>query len=321
MEKNFPNTIYVVGENFEGFIYDEDNVKREFKFFKYIDKGTDHEPYLCEHNKDYNRYKDIRPFRYNVIKINLNNDGNHYINASGINIFDKNYFIATQGPKEETIKDFWTMIDEKKCKMIVMLCQLQENNKSKCAEYWKEFAETKEEHVNDLIDQMTFREIYYKLPNSPKEMKPKKVTQIHFTEWKDKDVPDYKDGKIFNLFIEAFDCIDRKRKENDNPDNSENPDNSKNPVKISPVVVHCSAGVGRTGTFIAMYYLYKEIKGQIKENKNVIMFSIFNLVRKLKEMRPYLVQTDEQYLFLYKFVEYLLKEEKKRKENKIKEEE
>ena len=73
-----------------------------------------------------------------------------------------------------------------------------------------------------------------------------------------------------------------------------------------PIVVHCSAGVGRTGTFISMYYLEKEIMRQIKDEVSEIKFSIFNLVRKLKEMRLYLVQTESQYRFIYEFVKYLL---------------
>ena len=73
-----------------------------------------------------------------------------------------------------------------------------------------------------------------------------------------------------------------------------------------PIVTHCSAGVGRTGTYIAMYYLEKEITKQIEDKVNIIKFSIFNLVRKLKEMRLYLVQNSLQYRFIYQFVYQLL---------------
>jgi protein tyrosine phosphatase len=283
---NIPNTIYTVTrQTISEFQLDEDNIKREYIFLtKYIDSDQEHQNNFCKYEKIYNRYKDILPFEFNAININIGKEENHYINASGINAYQKNYFIATQGPKPATIKDFWTMIDEQGCQMIVMLCQLEENKKKKCENYWNT------EFVQDIDEcdetKWIFRRMKHKVPNSNED---RTITQIHFTEWKDKDVPE----EEFDKFIDAFECIDRGRKNKNNQD--------------TPVVVHCSAGVGRTGTFISMYYLYKEILRQIKQNKNEIKFSIFNLVRKLKEMRAYLVQTEDQYVFLYKFVHHFLK--------------
>ena len=71
-----------------------------------------------------------------------------------------------------------------------------------------------------------------------------------------------------------------------------------------PVVVHCSAGVGRTGTFLSIYNLLDEIEK--KKNNQIIQFAIFNVVRKLKEMRMYLVQNDLQYYFVYLFIDIYL---------------
>jgi protein tyrosine phosphatase len=131
LNSNIPNTIYTVTrQTISEFQLDEDNIKREYIFLtKYIDSDQEHQNNFCKYEKIYNRYKDILPFEFNAININIGKEENHYINASGINAYQKNYFIATQGPKPATIKDFWTMIDEQGCQMIVMLCQLEENKK------------------------------------------------------------------------------------------------------------------------------------------------------------------------------------------------
>ena len=105
----------------------------------------------------------------------------------------------------------------------------------------------------------------------------------------DHGIPEYSDGKVFEVFREINNLADEYNK-------GEN-----------PIVVHCSAGVGRTGTYISMYLLEKEIMKQINDKCKTIRINIFNLVRKIKEMRIYMVQTPIQYKFVYLFVEYLLK--------------
>ena len=180
------------------------------------------------------------------------------------------------------------MVWEHKCNVIVMLCNEKEGGREKCARYWdenkvKKFNKIrieKEEKKNSYIIRII------KLFNKD-EQKEKIVYRVHFIGWPDHGVPNTQDGKIFDIFIEIIELVDKFRG-ND------------------PIIVHCSAGVGRTGTFISMYYLEKEIKRQIKDKYEKIQFNIFNLVRQLKEMRLYLVQTESQYRFIYEFVNHLL---------------
>ena len=112
----------------------------------------------------------------------------------------------------------------------------------------------------------------------------KNVTQIQYNGWPDHGIPNIEEA--YNSFLNIIHFI------NENNNNC-------------PVVVHCSAGVGRTGTFLSIYNLVYEIEK--KKNNQVIKFSIFNVVRKLKEMRMYLVQNWLQYSFVYEFIEMYLK--------------
>ena len=291
----------------KGFDIDDENLKREYEFLeKYIDNDKEHKNNLCEENKKKNRYKDIRPYKYNRIKLdNIKDPNDNYINASPIHIIEHNFFITTQGPKKETINDFWTMIIEQNCNVILMLCREYEEKKVKCADYWnvKEIRiyEKGQEKVKKVeiinenkqaIKDCIIREI--KITNMETKEEENNILQINYEGWPDKGVPSIENGEVFNTFEKIIEEIDKKRKEIDKK------------RKDWPIVVHCSAGVGRTGTFISMYYLEKEIKDQINQNKDKIEFNIFNLVRKIKEMRMHLVQVYEQYKFIYEFVKYLL---------------
>ena len=266
--------------------FDYNVISGEFNFLEqYVDCDMERFKLLNEGDSVKDRYSDIKSYSHNMVTIN---QGKNYINASPINIIKSNYFISTQGPKKETIEDFWIMVWEYKCNVIVMLCNEIEGGREKCAKYWDEnkvkkfnkiHIEKEEEKKNYIIRKI-------KLFNRV-EKKEKIVYQVHFIGWPDHGVPNTQDGKIFDIFSEIIELVDKVRGN-------------------EPIVVHCSAGVGRTGTFISMYYLEKEIKRQIEEKFEIIQINIFNLVRKLKEMRLYLVQTESQYRFIYEFVNHLL---------------
>ena len=283
------------GEKNNGFTYD--NYKNEFHTLQeYIDYDMIHSVYLGDDIEELCRYSDLKTYKHNKIEIDTKTK---YINASPINIISPNYFIATQGPKSNTIEDFWTMVEQYNCNIIIMLCKLVvELGNQKCEEYWSTDNKMKKYTLEivsekDLFNDTVIIERKIKLINK-KTKKEKIVTQLHYSGWPERGTPEGE--KVFKDFIYMIKEIDKLKGE-------------------GPGIVHCKAGVGRTGTFISIYFLYKEIIEQINDkNLNNIEFSVFNLVRKLKEMRMYMVHIIGQYKFIYEFIEYLLKEYNKGEE-------
>ena len=167
-----------------------------------------------------------------------------------------------------------------------MICKLVEKNKVKCANYWEKdinkYQIVRIGEESQLDEGLILRKLEMKNKINSQF---KNIYQIQMTTWDDHTAPINNYEKI----IKMINFIDKRKND-------------------CPVVVHCSAGVGRTGTFISMYNLYHEILGQINNNKAEIYFSIMNLVRKLKEMRLYMVENEEQYKLLYQFVNKLLQE-------------
>ena len=259
-------------------------ISEEFKILtKLIDKDKSHLARQEKFNENC-RYKTIIPYKDNIVKLT---SSQNFINASWMHMPYPFYFIATQGPLPHTIEDFWTMCYENKVSVIIMLCNLKEKDKEKCADYWNakdlknfEIKILEEKKENELV----IRTI--QVINLENKTELRKITQIHFTQWTDHTslTTDY-----CNLMINMINLLDKlKEKRN--------------------IVIHCSAGVGRTGTFICMYNLYHEIITQIysKTKSKEITFCIFNLVRKIKEMRYLSVENEFQYSFLYLFANYLL---------------
>ena len=239
------------------FQFNDPNISKEYEIFEqYIDFDPDHEKNLHSGNFILDRYSDIKSYQHNIVNIS---SGNGYINASPINIMTNKYFISTQGPKNETVEDFWTMVDEHNCNVIVMLCKEKEGFAEKCATYW----DSKRKMQNYQIQVKSFKnENYYIIRNitliNNYTKVEKNIKQIHLTCWPDHGVPDTRDGIIFDVFSQMIKFADENKKD-------------------GPIVVHCSAGVGRTGTFISMYILEKEIIKQIISKTKFIPFINFLL--------------------------------------------
>lgn len=230
--------------------------------------------YLC-------RYEDTIPYKENTVKIST---PNKEINGSWINIPNEKNMIVTQGPLEQCIDDFWSMCFDYNVNSIVMLCNIVEEGIKKCSKYW-EIKNSKMFKVINLEIKNDNEIIMQRIISVQNLIKNncKTFYHIQFKKWPDHQTPISTSVKIFE---NLFQFIDKNRGN-------------------APAVIHCSAGIGRSGVFVALYLLYKEIIRQIN-TQDFICFNIFNLVRKLKESRIYMVENINQYQFIYDFIEDLL---------------
>ena len=269
--------------------YYEDRFPSEFDYLaEVIDYDKFHMVRLIEPN-ELCRYGDIRPYDDNYVQIKA---GHKFINASWIHIPYPYYFIATQGPLKNTVEDFFVMCKEYEVQLIIMLCNVEENGKEKCMKYWdikglKKFEIGKRTETTSIDEDVFLRKLTIRDLNEKQNLG-KNIDQIQFVGWDDHEGLTY---EYFEKIIKMIRLLHEYKKDKND----------------APIVIHCSAGVGRTGTFIAMYNLYFEILAQIS-NKEVkeIKFSIMNLVRKIKELRMFSVENDNQYNALYLFANYLL---------------
>uniref|UniRef100_A0A8C6SSD7 protein-tyrosine-phosphatase n=1 Tax=Neogobius melanostomus TaxID=47308 RepID=A0A8C6SSD7_9GOBI len=225
-----------------------------------------------------NRYVDILPYDYNRVQLTTGNGepGCDYINASFIDGYkEAKKYIAAQGPKEETITDFWRMVWEQKSSVIVMVTRCEEGSRVKCAEYWPSMergAEIFEEFVvkvnsEDHCPDYTIRHL--SLTNREKNTE-REVTHIQFLSWPDHGVPGdphllLKLRRRVNAFKNLF---------------------------SGPIVVHCSAGVGRTGTYISIDAMMEGLEAEGRVD-------IYGYVVQLRRQRCLMVQVEAQYILIY----------------------
>lgn len=236
-----------------------------------------------------NRYEDCLPC---IIYIDKRNLVPHvpYINASYMSGIDypeqKDMYIATQAPLPYTIPHFWQMVLNQQVGSIFTLCQPLEikkvtATKGRCEEYWP--AKDKKITYNDLTienkqesDLKNGQEREFELTHKDKKLT---IKQFHFTNWPDKSVPPEKEH--LEQLVSQLQNEEKKKKK---------------------IIIHCSAGVGRTGTLLALTQLKTLIDYQ-KSNGLDLGISVFSIVRRLREQRVLSVQTIEQYEMINDFVE------------------
>ncbi|KAM4017399.1 receptor-type tyrosine-protein phosphatase eta-like [Anomaloglossus baeobatrachus] len=228
-------------------------------------------------NREKNRYTNVLPYDVSrVVLSSLGDPTEDYINANYIPGYNSpKEYIAAQGPLPRTVNDFWRMVWEKDVLAIIMLTKCVELGKVKCEEYWPHRSAriygNLSVSMNDetVLQDWTTRD--FTLVNM-KTRQSKAVRHFHFTAWPDHGVP-----KATSVLIEFIRLV-REYVTNDDS-------------MRSPMVVHCSAGVGRTGTFIALDRIMKQIEVESQ-------IDVYGVVCDLRMHRALMVQTENQYIFL-----------------------
>ncbi|XP_054967569.2 tyrosine-protein phosphatase non-receptor type 13 isoform X20 [Pan paniscus] len=232
-------------------------------------------------NRRKNRYKNILP--YDATRVPLGDEGG-YINASFIKIpvgKEEFVYIACQGPLPTTVGDFWQMIWEQKSTVIAMMTQEVEGEKIKCQRYWPNILGKTTMVSNRLrlalvrmqqlkgfvVRAMTLEDI------QTREVR--HISHLNFTAWPDHDTPSQPDDLL--TFISYMRHIHRS----------------------GPIITHCSAGIGRSGTLICI----DVVLGLISQDLD---FDISDLVRCMRLQRHGMVQTEDQYIFCYQVILYVL---------------
>ncbi|XP_035385732.1 receptor-type tyrosine-protein phosphatase delta isoform X26 [Electrophorus electricus] len=229
-----------------------------------------------EVNKAKNRYANVIAYDHSRVLLSAIDGipGSDYINANYIDGYRKqNAYIATQGALPETFGDFWRMVWEQRSANIVMMTKLEERSRVKCDQYWPtrgtETYGLIQVTLLDTVELATYCVRTFALYKNGSSEK-KEVRQFQFTAWPDHGVPEH--PTPFLAFLRRVKAC--------------------NPPDAGPMVVHCSAGVGRTGCFIVIDAMLE----RIKHEKTV---DIYGHVTLMRAQRNYMVQTEDQYVFIH----------------------
>ncbi|XP_051785968.1 receptor-type tyrosine-protein phosphatase delta isoform X19 [Erpetoichthys calabaricus] len=229
-----------------------------------------------EVNKPKNRYANVIAYDHSRVLLSAIEGipGSDYVNSNYIDGYRKqNAYIATQGPLPETFGDFWRMIWEQRSANVVMMTKLEERSRVKCDQYWpSRGTETYgliQVTLLDTVELATYCVRTFALYKNGSSEK-REVRQFQFTAWPDHGVPEH--PTPFLAFLRRVKAC--------------------NPPDAGPMVVHCSAGVGRTGCFIVIDAMLE----RIKHEKTV---DIYGHVTLMRAQRNYMVQTEDQYIFIH----------------------
>lgn len=277
----------------------DDQYEQEFQDLKLLTESLKGRPEYCclegekDVNRRKNRYKDILPYDYTRVVVSSfpGVPGSDYINGNYIRgASGSRAYIASQGPLPHTTADFWRMVVECEVQVIIMASNETEGGKHKCECYWVNTTNEERQFGNVTVSFVKARQVCpdfmvrtlkIKYPTDSGKTE-RTICQFHYVLWPDHGVPETV-RPLLDMVRLVRDC---------------------QASETLPVLVHCSAGCGRTGTICAIDYVWGLLRaGRLTENLN-----LFGLVKEMRRQRVAMVQTREQYILLHRAVRELFKE-------------
>uniref|UniRef100_A0A0K0D9L1 Protein-tyrosine-phosphatase n=1 Tax=Angiostrongylus cantonensis TaxID=6313 RepID=A0A0K0D9L1_ANGCA len=258
--------------------------KLQFQQVELMAQSNCTEPDVLEKNLDKNRYLNIGAIESSRVRINTSSNGSDYINANYIDSCEKrNAYIATQAPLPSTFADFWEMIWQETSNVIVVITNMVEDGRRKCDQYWPSSAGSSQTHGNyqvGLVKEMPNAYFVHRILSlrvakfvPPAE---RRIHQLHFKGWPDHGVPD----TVFPLLTFMHYVAEIH--------------------STGPIVVHCSAGVGRSGSFILMDSMRRHLINSRKLN-------LMGHLMHMRRQREKVVQTVEQYILCHETIRQLIR--------------
>nr|XP_020509241.1 LOW QUALITY PROTEIN: receptor-type tyrosine-protein phosphatase beta [Labrus bergylta] len=273
-------------------------LSQEYEDLKDVGRNQSLDSALLPENRGKNRYNNILPYDSTRVKLSYVDDDpcSDYINASYIpGNTSRREYVATQGPLPGTKDDFWKMVWEQNVHNVVMVTQCVEKGRVKCDHYWP--LDQDPLYYGDLIVRMvsesvlpewTIRE--FNICSEEQLSVTRLVRQFHYTVWPDHGVPETTHSLI--QFVRTVrDYVNRS-------------------PGSGPTVVHCSAGVGRTGTLIVLDRVLQQM-----DSKDTV--DIYGSVFDLRIHRSHMVQTEGQYSYLHQCVRDVFRARKLRSEQEL----
>ncbi|CAK8697352.1 unnamed protein product [Clavelina lepadiformis] len=254
-----------------------------------------YEASMITENKEKNRYTNIVAYDHSRVHLHHYRSRQHanlhrssdYINANYVSSYSKpKAYIACQGPLPYTFNDFWKMIWENNTSTIVMITNLVEKGRRKCDQYWPQEGKEQYKHITvtlkgtETLANFTIRTFSVKNNKLRRNARgvERRVVQYHFTQWPDHGAPEY--------LLPVLSFIHRS--------------SVANPLHAGPIVIHCSAGVGRTGTYIVIHSMIQMLQATGHVN-------IKDFLHYIRNERSHLVQTEDQYVFVHEaLLEYIM---------------